>query len=76
MGVVIRWVCYGGVLMILCAQFHAQFFGVFGRIWINYKFRITYTKIPETRTNTGFRGWLGWLESNQHGQSQSLLSYR
>ncbi len=19
--------------------------------------------------------WLGWLESNQHGQSQSLLSY-
>ena len=23
--------------------------------------------------NTGFPGWLGWLESNQHGQSQSLL---
>lgn len=22
--------------------------------------------------NTGFPGWLGWLESNQHEQSQSL----
>lgn len=33
----------------------------------------TGIKNPETRMNTGFPGWLGWLESNQHGQSQSLL---
>ncbi len=69
-------VCDGDVLIILCAQFRAQFFGAFGQIWRNYKLLITYTKTPETRMNTGFRGWLGWLESNQHGQSQSLLSYR